>query len=146
MINEINDKMLDEIYDLSKKKKKQKKNIEFKMDTEKESELYKKHVNIDNNDENKIYNYYYLLNRLYQIMSYKKDFKKNVIRVKCPVVVKISIRKISWTNFVDVCDSINRKTNYLFKYTLNELNATGLINENNHFIITPFNISNADYL
>ena len=75
------------------------------------------------------------MNRLYQIMSYKKDFKENVIRVKCPVVVKISIRKISWTNFVDVCDSINRKTNYLFKYTLNELNATGLINENNHFII-----------
>lgn len=127
----IEEEILHEIYDLSKKKKKSKKNVEKKKESEKEYKLCDKMIYNDNN----LYNYYYLLNRFYQIHILKNNFKENVVKVKGPIVVKISIRKMAWTNFFDVCESINRKNEYIYKYTLNELNTIGSLNENNHFII-----------
>lgn len=124
------EEILNEIYDLSKKKKKTKNNFEKKKESEKEDKLYNKIYN-----DNNLYNYYYLLNRFYQMNNLKQNFNGNVVKVKSPIIVKISIRKIAWTNFTDVCESINRKNEYIYKYTLNELNANGSINEKNHFII-----------
>lgn len=125
------EEILNEIYDLSKKKKKNKKIIDKTNNSEKEDKLCDKMIYNHNN----LYNYYYLLNRFYQMNSLKQNFNGNVVKVKGPIIVKISIRKIAWTNFTDVCESINRKNEYIYKYTLNELNANGSINEKNHFII-----------
>lgn len=123
--NEKNDEILNELFDLSKKKKKHKKKIDDETNG----------YNEINKNKNNIYNYHYLLNRLYQNIEYKNEYKEKSIRLKGPTIIKIGSRKIAWTNFSDVCSSINREDTYLYKYVLNELNTIGSIDGNKYFII-----------
>jgi translation initiation factor 2 subunit 2 len=119
-----------EMFDLSKKKKKHKKKIV--------DETIETIETIETNEKNikeELYNYFLLLNRLYLNIECKKEYKENTTRVKGPTIVKISSRKIAWTNFFQVCESLKREETYLYKYVLTELNTTGSIDGNKYFII-----------
>lgn len=114
--------LIDELFGLNEKKKKKKKK-------QNETDVF-----IFNNEN--LYNYHFLLNRICNNIKLKNDCQhQNKIILKAPKTIKLHSRKIAWTNFYDICDSLNRNYEYIYKYTLNELNSLGSIDKNKYFII-----------
>lgn len=149
VINEINEEQLDivadnnklideelaDIFALGKKKKKSK----DKKDKDKEKETEKKNnLDIKYHPLESIPSYTYaeLLSNLYNQMGNNLEITENRKFMICqPIVVKLTVKKVLWTNFNEICTSINRSPDHLFLYTISELNTDGSFNANKQLII-----------
>jgi len=142
VINEINEEQLDiisdnnklvddeiaEMFALGKKKKKSKE----KKEKEKINELEIKYHPLESPPS---YSYHELLTNLYKQIGNLETTEKHKFMICQPIVVKITIKKVLWSNFNEICIGINRSPEHLFLYTMNELNTEGSFNENKQLII-----------
>ncbi len=79
------------------------------------------------------YSYDSLLKKIPFELNQQTEIKKLIL--KPPRIVRISTRKVSWTNFNELCSAINRNPEHVMQFFLEELSTTGVINGAYHLII-----------
>lgn len=144
VINEINTELEDipnnktvddelaEMFNLDKKKKKSKEKKDKEKKTKNIDELT---ITYHPLESPPTYTYTELLDNLYKQMGdlVTKDTHKFMI---CqPIVVKITVKKVLWSNFNETCLAINRTPEHLFLYITSELNTEASFNESKQLII-----------
>lgn len=85
-----------------------------------------------NNEEN-IYSFDFLIDRVYNLLENKK--KNKIITIPSPLVQKFGGRKSIFTNCKDICDKLNRPVNHMFNIICSELSTQGSINGENQIIL-----------
>ena len=163
-VDNKNEKDINLLFDLTDKKKHKQLNKyklinsnKFINDNNDTNDTNDKFIN-DNNDnhngskkKNKVldvpdYQYRDLLLMVYKLLDKNSTGKYKTTKIKSPKITKIGIQKIIWTNFNDICISLNRDINLVHKFFLNELNSNGFINDKQNLIIkgnfTQNNIEN----
>lgn len=83
------------------------------------------------------YHYAEILSRVYDRIKQNNPQLgvKQVHKIRPPNVVRDGTKKVAWTNFPDICKSLNRSQEHVFNYTLTELGTTGNVDGNNCLII-----------
>nr|WCZ58724.1 eukaryotic translation initiation factor 2 subunit beta [Seculamonas ecuadoriensis] len=83
-----------------------------------------------------LYRYTELLTRVFDVMREKNmDGGPKKRTLKQPHVVKDGSRKTAFTNFLDICKSMNRDPDHVLSYLLGELGTTGNLDGNESLII-----------
>lgn len=94
----------------------------------------KKEETVENGKED--YSYEFLLRRIYDRITTSKPSTGNVKRtIEPPEVLKYGTKKVVWANFSANCRSINRPTDHVVDFVLNELGTEGSLNAENKLII-----------
>jgi len=117
------------MFDLGKKKKKAK-DKDKKKDKDKEKDKEKQI-----SESIPTYTYLELLTNLYNKLGEKESNSTNKFMIAQPIIQKISIKKVVWSNFYEICLSLNRPPEHLLLFITSELNTLGFINENKQMII-----------
>jgi translation initiation factor 2 subunit 2 len=125
-INKLVDDELAEMFNLGKKKKKPKDKKEKKNDNE---------IKYYPLESPPTYTYSELLSNLYNKMGNLAIKENHKFMICQPVIVKISIKKVLWSNFNETCIAVNRSPEHLFLYIISELNTEASMNENKQLII-----------
>lgn len=60
---------------------------------------------------------------------------RKVVTVKPPTVLRISTKKCSWTNFMEVCKSLDRHHDHVLQFVFSELGTEGSISGEDHLIL-----------
>eukprot|EP01064_Diplonema_japonicum_P000059 TRINITY_DN1002_c0_g3_i1.p1 TRINITY_DN1002_c0_g3~~TRINITY_DN1002_c0_g3_i1.p1 ORF type:complete len:261 (+),score=75.42 TRINITY_DN1002_c0_g3_i1:76-858(+) len=60
---------------------------------------------------------------------------KTVYKIRPPNVVRDGTKKVAFTNFAEICKSLNRNQEHVFNYTVTELGTSGNIDGNNCLIL-----------
>ncbi len=132
------DEEVRKMFDLTKKKKKDKKSSKNDKDIEKDSN------NFEKNDSNLLYlndipNYTYedMLNRLNNLLGRDNNTDSKIKRksIEYPEVERLGTTKVIWKNFDLTCKILNRKHEHLMKFFLVDLGTEGSLNEEKSFIL-----------
>jgi translation initiation factor 2 subunit 2 len=109
---------------------------------DKENENPLKDSNIENTDKvdgEKEYNYEFLLDRITDLIKKHNpnmtDTSRGVIKIPIPLVNKAGTSRSAWTNFTEVCSSLNRPTDHLFQFIIAELGTEGSIGGENQVLL-----------
>jgi len=88
-------------------------------------------------DTDRDYTYAEILSRLYdRLKSTNASLGvKQVHKIRPPNVVRDGTKKVAFTNFAEICKSLNRTQEHVFQYTLTELGTSGNIDGNNCLIL-----------
>lgn len=124
---------LAEMFNLDKKKKKSKEKKD--KDKNKTKNIDELTISYNSLESPPSYNYHELLSNLYKQIGNLETKEKHKFMICQPIVIKITIKKVLWSNFNEICTGINRSPEDLFLYTMNELNTEGSFNENKQLII-----------
>jgi len=83
------------------------------------------------------YSYEELLTLLYDKLKteHPELITKKRILLETPKIARLNTSKIVWTNFFDICETLKREQDHVFKFFLAELGTNGSINGNKQFII-----------
>eukprot|EP01059_Diplonema_ambulator_P008376 TRINITY_DN179_c1_g1_i1.p1 TRINITY_DN179_c1_g1~~TRINITY_DN179_c1_g1_i1.p1 ORF type:complete len:284 (+),score=104.93 TRINITY_DN179_c1_g1_i1:78-854(+) len=114
---------------LKTKKKKKKKSA---------AELATGHVDWDALQEtDRDYTYAEILSRVYDRIKANNPQLgvKTVYKIRPPNVVRDGTKKVAFTNFAEICKSLNRNQEHVFNYTVTELGTSGNIDGNNCLIL-----------
>ncbi|KAJ9462800.1 Eukaryotic translation initiation factor 2 subunit beta [Diplonema papillatum] len=88
-----------------------------------------------NNDRD--YTYPEILSRVYERIKANNPTygTKTVYKIRPPNVQRDGTKKVAFTNFAEICKSLNRPQDHLFNFTLTELGTSGNIDGNNCLIL-----------
>lgn len=126
-LEQEDEKLLNEMFSLKKKKKKDKE----KKDKEKNEEQEK--FDMKNYDP-PTYTYQELLNRLFENIEDKEPtYIKNHLIM--PIVHRIGSKKTCWLNFKNCCKSINKEEAIVKSFVINELTSDCNIDGNGNLLI-----------
>ena len=83
--------------------------------------------------EDNIYDYDYMLDKLYDNLEQKKENKES-IKIKTPSI-QTSSKKTLWLNFNDISKSIDRDINHFMSFITTEFGCSGSINSTGTLIL-----------
>lgn len=87
-------------------------------------------------EEDNIYTYKYMLNRIYSNLKINNNNLFNKKRsIICPPHIIRMNNKILWINFMNISNILKRNADHIMTYVLSELETTGSIDGNNNFVI-----------
>jgi translation initiation factor 2 subunit 2 len=85
------------------------------------------------------YNYDFLLERITNLIKKHNPkisaTERGPIKIPPPNIVKAGTTRSAWTNFTDICSTLNRPTEHLFQYVLGELGTEGSLGGESQFIL-----------
>lgn len=118
----------------------------YDVNTVKNKKYKKSKFDIKNklNEDIPMYDYYFLLNRIYCDIRKNINHKHN--RIISPIIKKISTRKNIWNNFMEICLSLNRESKILISFISKELNINTYILNNELIIKTRVTQSSIENL
>eukprot|EP00992_Anisonema_acinus_P007794 TRINITY_DN3782_c0_g1_i1.p1 TRINITY_DN3782_c0_g1~~TRINITY_DN3782_c0_g1_i1.p1 ORF type:complete len:224 (+),score=42.03 TRINITY_DN3782_c0_g1_i1:179-850(+) len=81
------------------------------------------------------YAYEFMLQRVYGCLKINNPSTLKKKTIKPPNVVRDGTKKCAFTNFYEICKSLNRTPEHLLAFTQTELGTTGAIDANNCLIL-----------
>eukprot|EP01114_Cavostelium_apophysatum_P010883 TRINITY_DN25029_c0_g1_i1.p1 TRINITY_DN25029_c0_g1~~TRINITY_DN25029_c0_g1_i1.p1 ORF type:complete len:277 (-),score=57.31 TRINITY_DN25029_c0_g1_i1:57-809(-) len=79
------------------------------------------------------YSYEELVSRLFSMNQ--KPEEKTTVKIKPPIVHKEGTTRTAWTNFPQICQSINRQPDHVIQFVLAEVACTGSVDGNGRLLI-----------
>eukprot|EP01060_Flectonema_neradi_P026855 TRINITY_DN362_c10_g1_i1.p1 TRINITY_DN362_c10_g1~~TRINITY_DN362_c10_g1_i1.p1 ORF type:complete len:257 (+),score=61.43 TRINITY_DN362_c10_g1_i1:50-820(+) len=87
--------------------------------------------------QDRVYTYQEILSRVYERIKANNPQLgvKTVHKIRPPNVVRDGTKRVAFTNFAEICKSLNRSQEHVFNYTVTELGTSGNIDGNNCLIL-----------
>eukprot|EP00919_Chromeraceae_sp_WS-2016_P034727 GHVR01082238.1.p1 GENE.GHVR01082238.1~~GHVR01082238.1.p1 ORF type:complete len:217 (+),score=28.36 GHVR01082238.1:44-694(+) len=126
----VPDEEEEEAFDFGKKKKKtSKKKKQGVEDVSLECEVVVLDGDGNRFEKGAVYAYTDLLKRVQKIIQIQNGdlAAKKKMSVKPPNIVRVSTKKVGWTNFEEICKSLNRSSDHLVQFVLVELATDGSV-------------------
>lgn len=122
--------------DFGKKKKSSKKKKEKK---EKSDDGSSKGFNTEwmTEIDTPVFSYDELLNRAMNLIfeNNPEFFKRDIIKIKPPELMRMGTKKTVWVNFQDICNTMRRNSDHVFQFMMAELGTEGSIDGNARLVI-----------
>jgi translation initiation factor 2 subunit 2 len=119
---------IEENFELLLKQKKKKKKINIEINTINDNEVVDKEQTFVSYDE--------MLQRVLTLLNKTtNETPKNKLVLQQPIVQKLNNKKSLWTNFANICISLNRSKDHVMNYILTECCVEGSIDGNEQFLL-----------
>ena len=118
----------------TKKKKKKKKKV---VTEEGKADAAAAVAGVGAEEEAVTYEYADLLTRFYEILTSSNPdlLSRKKVSLKPPQILRIGTRRTLWANFPEICRTMQREPEHVFRFYLAELGTDGSIDGNGRFVI-----------